>query len=589
VDHLRRCLLAAFVVLILVTGVNAGPFMAPSSDWTQWGQNLQHQGVTAAEGQPLDAALADFVYDPFVTQEQTDFGGDLLVHYQVPLVHGDDIWMEVKSGTYTPLLPDGSNFVTHWNSQVWNERRLRLEHGQLVQRWNFESDWKPVPQPLAGWEPVFQAALVGDSVFIPGAGGTVFEVDQESGRVRTRFKPFGDAIDPNIYVAGPISADKAGNAYYSALKLNADLSTAGSWLVKIDRRGRIGKISFTDLVPDAPTSCIGTFSLDQLPWPPSPTAVPPSEPCGIQRAALNVAPAIAPDGMVYTVSRADINVRYGYLIAVRPDLTPKWAASFRDRLNDGCGVLLPIASDDTPQRNTCRKGTHVGVEPETNQPPTVEISDVSTSSPTVMPDGSILYGAISLYNHGRGHLLKFSPRGGFLAAYDFGWDITPSAFVGRDGREHVVIKDNQYDSSFCGPDPRVPVSQIVCALADHPGPHYVTQLDANLVPEWKFQNTNTESCHRLADGSLQCVSDHPYGFEWCVNAPAVDVNGTVYANSEDGRLYAIDQGQHGVFTKARQRLFLNLAVGAAYTPLSLLPNGLILTQNNGHLFVVGED
>jgi len=56
---------------------------------------------------------------------------------------------------------------------------------------------------------------------------------------------------------------------------------------RTDRYGNvhmpIGKASFTDLVPDAPTSCIGTFSLDQLPWPPSPTAVPPSEPCGAKR------------------------------------------------------------------------------------------------------------------------------------------------------------------------------------------------------------------------------------------------------------------------------------------------------------------
>jgi len=88
---------------------------------------------------------------------------------------------------------------------------------------------------------------------------------------------------------------------------------------------------------------------------------------------------------------------------------------------------------------------------------------------------------------------------------------------------------------------------------------------------------------------VTCVNDRPDNFEWCINAPAIAGDGTVYANSEDGRLYAIDQGQHGVFTKPRQALFLNLAVGAAYTPLSLLPNGLILTQNNGHLFVVGED
>ena len=75
----------------------------------------------------------------------------------------------------------------------------------------------------------------------------------------------------------------------------------------------------------------------------------------------------------------------------------------------------------------------------------------------------------------------------------------------------------------------------------------------------------------------------------CVNAPVVDRNGVVYTNSEDGRLYAIDQGHTGVFTAPAQSLFLNLAIGAAYTPLSLQYNGRVLTQNDGHLFVVGED
>ena len=73
-------------------------------------------------------------------------------------------------------------------------------------KWNFESDWKPVPWPAADWEPVFHAALAGNALFVPGAGGTVFELDAESGWVRRRFNPFGDVIDPAIYVAGPISA-----------------------------------------------------------------------------------------------------------------------------------------------------------------------------------------------------------------------------------------------------------------------------------------------------------------------------------------------------------------------------------------------
>jgi hypothetical protein len=106
--------------------------------------------------------------------------------------------------------------------------------------------------------------------------------------------------------------------------------------------------------------------------------------------------------------------------------------------------------------------------------------------------------------------------------------------------------------------------------------------------EWQFRSTNTQSCHRNADGSVSCVSDHPNGFEWCINMPAVDANGNIYANSEDGNLYVIPQGHTGVFTTASSVKFLNLALGAAYTPLSIGPDGKLYTQNAGHLFVVGN-
>jgi len=89
---------------------------------------------------------------------------------------------------------------------------------------------------------------------------------------------------------------------------------------------------------------------------------------------------------------------------------------------------------------------------------------------------------------------------------------------------------------------------------------------------------------RQPDGSIDCVDDlqNAKGFEWCVNAPAVDAHGVVYVNGEDGFLYAINQGG-----TLRERLFLRLALGAAYTPLSLGADGKIYTQNAGHLFVVG--
>jgi outer membrane protein assembly factor BamB len=57
----------------------------------------------------------------------------------------------------------------------------------------------------------------------------------------------------------------------------------------------------------------------------------------------------------------------------------------------------------------------------------------------------------------------------------------------------------------------------------------------------------------------------------------------VYANSEDGNIFAINQDG-----TLKQKKFLQLALGAAYTPLTIGPDGRIYTQNDGHLFVVGN-
>ena len=85
------------------------------------------------------------------------------------------------------------------------------------------------------------------------------------------------------------------------------------------------------------------------------------------------------------------------------------------------------------------------------------------------------------------------------------------------------------------------------------------------------------------DGSISCKDDHPHGFEWCINAPAVDESGVTYANSEDGNLYAITaDGQ------LRDQFFLDRALGAAYTPLALDRRGRIFALNNGHMVVVGK-
>ena len=36
------------------------------------------------------------------------------------------------------------------------------------------------------------------------------------------------------------------------------------------------------------------------------------------------------------------------------------------------------------------------------------------------------------------------------------------------------------------------------------------------------------------------------------------------------------------------KIFLDTALGAAYTPVALGPDGVVYAQNNGHLFAVGQ-
>lgn len=138
-------------------------------------------------------------------------------------------------------------------------------------------------------------------------------------------------------------------------------------------------------------------------------------------------------------------------------------------------------------------------------------------------------------------MLKFNSAGHYLTSFDFGWDDTPAVYV-HDGTYSVITKNNYYATS---------------------GPYYITRLNSDLIPE---------SSYKSADN-----------FEWCVNAPAVDGNGTVYADSEDGNLFVIKQGG-----KIKGNIFLQQSVGAAYTPASIGRDGKIYTLNDGYMFAIGK-
>jgi hypothetical protein len=552
-------------------------------DWEQWGGSPEHDGVACKEVNHFNRISAHLTFDPFVDQEVADaaiqFGrADLFTHYQTALLVDDDVYMEFKAGTYTSCdsVPAGDDCgIDAWNSQVWTERAFHWSNDRLVADWTFESDWKPEPGRLAFWEPVFHAIVVGRFIYVPGASGALHKLDRRTGRKLATIQLPGVHKDRNTFVAGGIVSDVHGNLYYNALALQAGKpqhDPRGAWLVKVRPDDKVEMAEFSTIAVGAPAAtdrCFTQFSLAKQPqpWPPAWDAVPPLARCGAQRPPLNVTPAVGEDGTVVTISTAHNNPRYTFVVAVDAHLRPKWTTSLRDHLDDGCGVTVP---SDAPGGTTdpallghCRIGTRVGVDPATNQAPAGQATDQGTSSPVILPDGSVLYGAFTDYNQFRGHLFKLDAHGAHAGTYDFGWDVTPAVYR-HDGTYSIVTKDNFYvDERF-----------------------YITQLSSQLHREWSFKSTNPDDCHRDLNGQIVCVNDgkHPTGFEWCVNAPAVDLDGNVYANSEDGWVYKIRQGGH-----LDNRTFLLESLGAAYTPISIDRHGRLFSLNGGDLFVIGDD
>jgi outer membrane protein assembly factor BamB len=193
----------------------------------------------------------------------------------------------------------------------------------------------------------------------------------------------------------------------------------------------------------------------------------------------------------------------------------------------------------------------------------------------------VIYGSHSRYNYAQGHLLRYSSTGQFRHAYAFGWDVTPAIY--KHGSTYSIItKENRYNvGSYCA-DSACPSDRNTSNPGD-PEAYYITQLSPSLHVEWQYKNTNTLTCTRNPDNSISCVNDKPFSFEWCINGVAVDKNGVVYANAEDGDLYAINQGG-----TLRKKLFMKLGVRSAYTPTTLGADGKIYTQQNGELFVLGN-
>src|SRR5262249_48391849 len=204
-----RLMVVVMIAAVALAGSVASAAAAGPTNWPQWGQNPQHQGFVGVSGQALNRTLASLQFDPNVPAEQAASGGDLLAHYQAPLLHQNDVFMEVKTGPFTD--PD------HWDTQTWMEKRLTSQNGQLNTIWTYTSSWKPEPNGpgngqsskqdrlgLGGWEPVFHAVLANGFIYVPSADGKIVKLATADGSLVSTIDPrYQHAGNTTNFVAGP--------------------------------------------------------------------------------------------------------------------------------------------------------------------------------------------------------------------------------------------------------------------------------------------------------------------------------------------------------------------------------------------------
>ncbi len=405
--------------------------------------------------------------------------------------------------------------------------------------WSALTDYQ---EPPYTWLPPFQAVYdpVSNRAYFPGNGGTIFYVnnpDSASAVISGQRAFYGLAnyqADPGDYNASvaidtPLTIDASGDVYCGFMLTGSpvgSLTTGG-----IARFGADGSGSYV-----LANAAAGDGS--------------------ITRAALGSAPAVSNDGATVYVAMNNANQTGAYLLGLdSTTLTTKYKVYLTDPRNGNSATV-------------------------TNQ---------STSSPMVGPDGAVFFGVFgNPFNGSRGFLLHFSADLGHeYVPGAFGWDDTPSVIPtsmvpSYHGASSYLIlsKYNNYVAAETGPEGGDGVNKI--AVLDP----YASQLDPN--------NDGSPNLQVMAQ-VLTVVSPTPdtefnnNGYpnatrEWCTNGTAVDpATDGVFINNEDGNAYRWNLGTNSL-TQAVQ---LTNGIGEPYTPTAIGPDGTIYALNGGTLFALG--
>jgi hypothetical protein len=440
----------------------------------------------------------------------------------------------------------GSNLYIHYGSPVITSHNTVLLGVKTGPTGGFRIDarlgwdgsiiWSALTDyvvPSRPWTPSYNLTLTAaNRVYAPGSGGKLFyrdNPDSAAGTLQTavfygaaNYNLAPATYDASVQINTPLVSDAAGNVYFGFNVTGATPAGLASGIAR--------------LAADGSGSWVGASAAAGDP--------------AIVQMATNSAPALSADGLTLYVA-----------VNTAPN-TPTQQS----------GYLLALSSATLATQAKVQL-----LDPVTAAP--AWVSDNSTSSPSVGPDGDVFFGVIEsnppAHNY-RGWLLHYdSALGVTKLPGSFGWDDTPSivpatmvpSYAG--GSAYLVMtKYNNYGGVGTGNglnrvavlDPAASQTDAISAVLVMK--EVLTQLGPTPDP------------------------DFPGGVkEWCINVAAVDpATRSVLVNSEDGSLYRWDLSTNLL----SQKLTLNSGLAEAYTPTAIGPDGQVYAINNAVLFAVGQ-
>ncbi|MBI3714073.1 MAG: hypothetical protein HY253_14085 [Burkholderiales bacterium] len=437
------------------------------------------------------------------------------------LVHYGSPVITAKNTVILPVKTDAS--------LTYRFEARKGENGTLI--WSENSDYV---MPSHRWTPTYNLTLTPNNrVYAPGAGGKViYKEDADAAASVTKTVVFyGEtqyatnkaALDKAVMINTPITSDAQNNIYFGFVANAGNPAGLSSGVARI---GADGKASW-----------VGVRSISGV--------------SAVSKPATNSAIAVSKDQKTIYVLVNDDYVKgarqHGYLLAL-----------------DSASLSL--------------KSKVQLIDPFENA--LANVSDDSTASPLVGPDGDVYMGVLEATygsHNARGWLLHFnSDLSQTKLPGSFGWDDTPSivpsnlvpSYKGASSYL-LMVKYNNYEGTGSGDG----MNQV--AIID-PQTAQDDKLVAGVKSMQEILTIAGPTLDPAAPGSVM---------EWCVNTAAVDpFTKSVVVNSEDGVLYRWDLTTN----KLTEKIRLTSGMGESYTPTAIGADGKVYAINNAVLFAVGK-